>query len=268
MQQAPTSSTATPTNVAAALISGSITLAAVFVLGRASEDAAQHAALVMGAMSISVLVLWFGLRDERALRTWAIGGIVVTLGLGLLVGGLLSRPTTVNEQVVMAGPVAMEASGDAMMAGGEDGAMMAKDEPAAMAKDEPAAMAKDEAPAVMAKDEAPAENVLVSSGSFEPLEHAGRGTASIIRTTEGEHVLTLTDFETDAGPDLVVMLVAGDPANDTDVENGRTVRLGKLKGTSGDQQYVLPADVDPAEFTHAYVWCRAFSVGFTRAKLA
>ena len=34
------------------------------------------------------------------------------------------------------------------------------------------------------------------------------------------------------------------------------------------QQYVLPADVDPAEFTHAYVWCRAFSVGFTRARLA
>lgn len=228
------------TNVAAAMISCAVTITAIFVLGRASENAAQHAAMVLGAMSISVLVLWFGLRDERALRTWAIGGIVATLGLGALFGGALSRPTMVNEQVVMAGPA--------------DGAMMAKDEPSA--------------PAAPAEAAAPTENVLVSSGSFEPIEHAGRGTASIIRTTDGTHVLTLTDFKTDAGPDLVVMLVAGDPANDVDVENATAVRLGRLKGASGDQQYVLPADVDPADFTHAYVWCRAFSVGFTRARLA
>src|SRR5690606_34888172 len=155
------------------------------------------------------------------------------LGLGLVVGGLLAQPTMVDEDVVMAGPVAMEASGDAMMAKDDD-AMMASGD---------AMMAKDDA--------APAQNVLVASGSFEPLAHAGRGTASIIRTTDGRNVLTLTDFETDAGPDLVVMLAAGDPASDTDVERGRTVRLGALKGTSGNQQYVLPADVDPGDFTHA-----------------
>lgn len=246
MQHAPapvSASTVNVTNIAAAVIAGAVTATAIFVLGRASDNATQHAAMVLGAMSISVLVLWFGLRDERALRTWAIGGIVATLGLGMIVGGALSQPTTVNEQVVMAGPV-----GGAMQAG--DGAMAKDDD------------------AMMAKDEAPAENVLVSSGSFEPIEHAGRGTASIIRTADGRNVLTLTDFQTDAGPDLVVMLVAGDPANDVDVERAKTVRLGKLKGTSGDQQYVLPADVDPADFTHAYVWCRAFSVGFTRARLA
>lgn len=229
-------STITATNVAASTIAGGVTLTAIFVLGRASENASQHAALVLGAMSISTLVLWFGLRDERALRTWAIGGIVATLGLGLIVGGALSRPTTVDEQVVMAGP-----SGDAMAGD----AMMAKDDAAA-----------------------PTENTRVASGAFEPLEHEGRGTASIIRTTDGSHVLTLTDFQTDAGPDLVVMLVAGDPKDDSDVERSTTLRLGRLKGTKGDQQYALPADVDPADFTHAYVWCRAFSVGFTRARLA
>jgi hypothetical protein len=147
--------------------------------------------------------------------------------------------------------------------------MMAKETPAA-ATPAPAAAAPAAAEPAPAPTPAPApaENVLVASGSFEPLEHAGRGTASIIRTTDGDNVLTLTDFETDAGPDLVVMLVAGNPSSDVDVENATTVRLGKLKGTSGDQQYVLPADVDPADFTHAYVWCRAFSVGFTRARLA
>ncbi len=232
MQHAPApTNSVNPTNIAAAVIAGAVTLTAIFVLGRASENATQHAAMVLGAMSISVLVLWFGLRDERALRAWSIGGIVATLALGLLVGGVLARPTMVDEQVVQAGP----------------DAMMAADDEKTMAKD---------------------ENVLVASGSFEPLEHAGRGTASIIRTTAGENVLTLTDFQTDAGPDLVVMLVGGDPKDDADVEAGKPLRLGKLKGTSGDQQYVLPADVDPSEFTHAYIWCRAFSVGFTRARLA
>ncbi len=263
MQHTPapvSASTINVTNVAAAVIAGAVTATAIYVLGRASENATQHAAMVLGAMSLSVLVLWFGLRDERALRSWAIGGIVATLALGMLVGGALSQPTMVNEQVVMAGPV-----DGAMMAKDENGAMMAKDEDGAM-------MAKGDDGAMMAKDAPaaapPAENVLVSSGSFEAIEHAGRGTASIIRTVDGKNVLTLTDFETDAGPDLVVMLVPGNPANDVDVENAKTVRLGKLKGTSGDQQYVLPADVDPADFTHAYVWCRAFSVGFTRARLA
>lgn len=298
---APTTS-ANPTNIAAAAISGAVTLTAIFVLGRASDTATQHAAMVLGAMSISVLVLWFGLRDEQALRAWSIGGIVATLGLGLLVGGALARPTMVNEQVVMAGPAATQSGDGEMMAGGDamakedDGQMMAGGDKMAaddgdamaggdkmsggdkMAADD--AMAKDDADAMMAREDtaaagegnamakAPAENVLVASGSFEPLEHAGRGTASIIRTTDGSNVLTLTDFETDAGPDLVVMLVAGDPASDTDVEASKPRRLGKLKGTSGDQQYVLPADVDPADFTHAYIWCRAFSVGFTRARLA
>lgn len=277
MQHAPIPTTSVnSTNVAAAVISGAVTLTAIFVLGRASDTAPQHAAMVLGAMSISVLVLWFGLKDEPGLRMWSIGGIVATLGLGLVVGGVLARPTMVDEQVVMAGPVAMQADGDQMMAGGdkmakEPDAMMAKEPDAMMAKDDgakPAAGQDKMTAGDDAKAKAPTENVLVSSGSFEPLEHAGRGTASIIRTTDGENVLTLTDFETDAGPDLVVMLVAGDPASDTDVEASEPLRLGKLKGTSGDQQYVLPADVDPADFTHAYIWCRAFSVGFTRARLA
>ncbi|MCW2921119.1 MAG: hypothetical protein JWL76_993 [Thermoleophilia bacterium] len=247
MHHAPMSRTNAPgANIAAAAIAGAVTLTAIFVLGRLSENASQHATMVLGAMSISVLVLWFGLREDHAMRAWALGGIVATLGLGLLVGGVLARPSTVDEQVVTAGPVAMHAAKDAMMAA-DDEKMTATDDQKMMAKD---------------------ENVLVSSGSFKPLAHSGRGTASIIRTTDGTNVLTLTGFETDAGPDLVVMLVAGDPANDTDVEAGTSLRLGRLKGTSGDQQYVLPTDADPADFTHAYIWCRAFSVGFTRARLA
>lgn len=202
------------------------TVAAIFALGRASSSVELHAALLLAAMGIAVLGLWYGLRDVPALRAWSIGGIVATLAVAAAIGGLRSQPVAVDEDVVRVDPA-----------------------PGAGQADAP-------------------RNTLVGRGGFEPIAHAGRGTASIVRTSDGRHVLTLTDFETDAGPDLEVWLVAGDPATDSDVESGRHVSLGRLKGTSGDQQYVLPANLDPAEFTHAYVWCRAFSVGFTRARLA
>lgn len=241
-----TKSTLRATDLAAAALGAIATGVTIFVLGRATETFEQHLALVLAALSVTVLGIWFAPGDRGRTRIFAIGGIAATLLVAMALGGLLSRPTAVNEQVVTADVAAsdvMEAkdpSDDAMMAKG-DGTRME------------AAGAK--------------QNVLLASGSFTPLEHAGEGTASLIRTADGTNVLTLTGFSTDAGPDLDVRLVAGNPMNDADVEAGSSVRLGKLKGTSGDQQYVLPANVDPSEFTDVYIWCRAFSVGFTRATL-
>lgn len=215
----------------AGLLAAGATVLAIFLLGRAVGSALHHAALVFATTAIAVVTLWFARARSPRLRTWSIGGILVTLVGALALGALLSRPTSVDEQVVQA------------------------PDPA----DRPARQA-DQA-------DAPA-NELLTRGSFEPLEHEGRGTASLIRTSEGRTVLTLTDFRTGAGPDLFVWLVAGNPDDDSDVESGRSVSLGKLKGTSGDQQYELPDGIEPGDFTHVYVWCRAFSVGFTRARLA
>jgi hypothetical protein len=46
------------------------------------------------------------------------------------------------------------------------------------------------------------------------------------------------------------------------------VDLGKLKGNIGNQEYVIPADVDVSRFNTAVIWCRRFSVGFGEAPLA
>jgi hypothetical protein len=218
-------------NVAAAVAAAGATSAAILGLGRATQTVEQHGALVVGFAASAVIALWLLPGDRNGTRRWAIGGIAATVVVAVALGGLLSQPTSVNENVVtVPDTIASTTTGTATNA-------------------------------------AASEPVLLSRGSFEPLEHAGRGTASLIRTPDGKTVLTLTGFATDAGPDLDVRLVAGNPSSDSDVEAGETLRLGKLKGTSGDQQYVLPADIDPAQFTHAYIWCRAFSVGFTRAQL-
>jgi hypothetical protein len=101
----------------------------------------------------------------------------------------------------------------------------------------------------------------LASGEFAADAHPTAGTASIVR--DGERlVVTLTDFETDPGPDLRVYLVPGDG---TDV-NG-SVDLGALKGNKGNQQYEVPAGTDVEQFGSVVIWCRAFTVAFGTAVL-
>jgi hypothetical protein len=88
----------------------------------------------------------------------------------------------------------------------------------------------------------------------------------VVELADGGRVLTLTDFETDSGPDLRVYLTARDPSVDGEI--GEFVDLGALKGNVGNQQYEIPDDVDVDALPNAVVWCRAFSVGFTSAALA
>ena len=108
-------------------------------------------------------------------------------------------------------------------------------------------------------------NVLIARGRFEPLAHEASGVATTVRRAEGGNVLTLTDFEVDNGPDLRVYLVAGPARDESEVQDYRD--LGALKGNKGDQQYELPPGLDLGRYPTVVIWCRAFSVGFTRAPL-
>lgn len=108
-------------------------------------------------------------------------------------------------------------------------------------------------------------NVLLARGSFEPVAHPARGTATTIRTASGRRVLTLTNFEVDNGPDLRVYLVAGPARDESEVEDFED--LGALKGNQGNQQYELPRGLALERYTTVVVWCRAFSVNFARAPL-
>ena len=109
------------------------------------------------------------------------------------------------------------------------------------------------------------ENVLLRSGSFEPVRHEGRGEANVIELAQGGRVLTLRNFEVENGPDLRVYLVAGPARSEDEVDE--FVDLGGLKGNRGNQQYEIPADVLLARYSTVVVWCRAFSALFARAPL-
>jgi hypothetical protein len=184
--------------------------------------------------SMALTAAWFGLSGaacvlvavrSRRLRLPVLGAYLVT---AVVVGGYLGlstlRDRVVDERVVTAGVPAATDSG-----GGAE----------------------------------PAVNVELARGRFRSHEHATTGRASVVRLPNGRRFLTLTRFDTSAGPDLRVRLVSGD-SHDGGAPGA--VDLGALKGNRGDQQYELPRDAGIDGRT-VVIWCRAFSAPFGSAGL-
>lgn len=110
----------------------------------------------------------------------------------------------------------------------------------------------------------------VAAGQFRDADraHRGQGTARLLETGTGAHLLRFTDFEVTNGPDLEVWLVAEpDPQSSADVLQSRWLSLGQLKGNVGDQTYVIPEGTDVAAFGSVVIWCEQFSVLFSPATL-
>jgi len=107
------------------------------------------------------------------------------------------------------------------------------------------------------------------SGIFHGVAHETRGLATIYQLPGGKRVLRLTDFETSNGPDVQVYLGMAPDADDNEtVTEAGFVGLGSLKGTTGDQNYDLPEDLDLSQYRSVTIWCRRFGVNFATAPLA
>jgi len=51
------------------------------------------------------------------------------------------------------------------------------------------------------------------------------------------------------------------------VEHAGFVDLGVIKGNIGDQNYILPSDLDMSKYRAVSIWCKRFSVNFGAAAL-
>ncbi|WP_329123534.1 DM13 domain-containing protein [Streptomyces sp. NBC_01353] len=112
----------------------------------------------------------------------------------------------------------------------------------------------------------------VAQGNLISHEHATTGTVKLIRLPDGTHTVRLEGLETSNGPDLRVWLtdapVKEGVAGWRVFDDGKYVSLGKLKGNKGDQNYAVPAGVDPSGFGSVTIWCDRFDVSFGAARLA
>lgn len=111
----------------------------------------------------------------------------------------------------------------------------------------------------------------LAQGTLISHEHATTGTAKLIRLPDGSHTLRLENLDTSNGPDLRVWLTDAPVKEGTAgwrvFDDGKYVSLGKLKGNKGDQNYAIPADVNPSAYTSVTIWCDRFDVSFGAAPL-
>ena len=134
--------------------------------------------------------------------------------------------------------------------------------------DEPAPVAA--APPTTNAAAPPAETAPIgplAEGQFIDRSHPTTGTALVLLDEVGQRILRLEGFATDNGPDLNVYLSAAPPNAPAGEFDDDAVDLGDLKGNIGDQNYVIPDEVDLERFTTVVIWCVRFSVAFGAAAL-
>ena len=121
----------------------------------------------------------------------------------------------------------------------------------------------------MQENQPPATNFeLIANGEFESVAHEGSGDVHIF-STGGEDSETIVRFENlDVlnGPDLRVLV-----SKNTDIKSsgdlGDYVELGELKGNQGNQNYVVPEDININEYRSVIIYCKPFHVVFNSANL-
>ena len=92
------------------------------------------------------------------------------------------------------------------------------------------------------------------------------GNATLGLASDGRIVLRLDHFKASAGPDLYVYLVTvAKPTSSSEVQSG--LEVARLKATTGDQNYFLPAGTDITRYKAAVIYCKSFSVIFGYATL-
>jgi hypothetical protein len=109
----------------------------------------------------------------------------------------------------------------------------------------------------------------LATGTLVSHEHETSGKVEVRQLAGGSATLRLTDLRTSDGPALHVWL-SDQPVKPGDWKNlddGRHIDLGDLKGNEGNQNYAIPAGTDLDAFSTVTIWCERFSVSFGAAEL-
>ena len=110
----------------------------------------------------------------------------------------------------------------------------------------------------------------IKAGSFKDADsfHKGSGQATIYSAPDGTFLLRLEDLEVTNGPALHVYLSRHEnPDSPKQVKDPGFVDLGDLKGNRGDQNYLIPREVDVATYNSVVIYCKPFEVVFSVATL-
>jgi hypothetical protein len=190
-------------------------------------------------------------------KVFAIVGAVVLVPV-LALGWWLLSPLFLNKTVEEEFPFAFEASVPDDMTMGEIETILS-------------GMAKMDAPAESEPGVARSSSEILRAGEFMDADrfHKGSGDGTIYGLPDGSTLLRLEDFRVTNGPDLRVILSPNpNPQNSSEVLEDGYIEVGKLKGNIGNQNYPLPAGIDPLTFNSIVIYCKPFKVVFSVASLS
>lgn len=125
------------------------------------------------------------------------------------------------------------------------------------------------APSTAVEPSDPPRDRVLAEGEFEDAEHGTDGVAKVLELADGRRFVRLEELATSDGPDLHVWVTDQPSGGDWgSYDDGRYVRLGKLKANNGNQNYEVPAGADLAGLTSVVIWCDRFNVAFGTAPVA
>lgn len=110
---------------------------------------------------------------------------------------------------------------------------------------------------------------VLATGNFDRKDdvHYASGQAIIAHQEDGSTIVRLQDLDAANGPDLFVYVSEHpDPKTSDELHQGGH-NLGTLKATNGSFNYTLDSSIDASKVKSVVIYCRAFSVIFSTAKL-
>jgi hypothetical protein len=100
---------------------------------------------------------------------------------------------------------------------------------------------------------------VLATGNFINGVHPVSGKAAWHKASNTQTLL-LSNFSSDAGPDLKVYL-------SKDITASSFISLGDLKSTTGNQTYNIPNSALTSDYKYVLIWCQRFSVLFGSASI-
>jgi hypothetical protein len=111
--------------------------------------------------------------------------------------------------------------------------------------------------------------VVAATGSFYRMDQSGTGTVTIFRLDDGSHELRLDEFFVTPNVDLAIHLSPLEaPKTTEEFMSAPSAWVAPLDVTAGSMNFVVPPDVDPAQYRSVVIWCPLIDSAYAAATLA
>lgn len=98
--------------------------------------------------------------------------------------------------------------------------------------------------------------------------HWANGNGQVVKTDQGWVLRFEGDFEASPGPNYWIYLNTRGTGEEKDfLADGGRIKITPIKSFKGAQNYLLPADLDPARFHTVTIWCETFGAYIGSAAL-